>query len=70
MNRIKKETFVFAASSIKNWTLLQIHNADWSVTTPGYCSNVPVLLKVTLNDKKKKKNITGITQKTMYDIHL
>ena len=47
-----KKTFVIAASLFKNWTLLQIHSADWNVKTTGYCSNVPELLKVILNENK------------------
>jgi hypothetical protein len=62
-----KKTFVIAASLFKNWTLHQIHSADWSVKTPGYCSNVAELLKVILNDKKIKKHNWDNT-KTTYNV--
>jgi hypothetical protein len=53
MNRIEFFIFGIAASLFQNGTLLQIHSADWSLKTPGYCSNIPVLLQ--LNDKKIKE---------------
>jgi hypothetical protein len=65
----KKNNEWIAASLFKNGTLLQIHSADWSVKTPGYCSNVPQLLKVRLNDKKIRKQQKQ-KKHAMFDIHL